>query len=488
MMRRGISALALVTLLAFVCNPAAFALGTELRNGDLSESSGTSTLPWRVMGDPAVSSIKRSVDDLPEGMPAKVIVTSDAPLGGMIQFVDARDYRGKVAQFRGWMRVSGKEPHRVGLWLRADDAQGNYIALENMDLRIADERPWREYKIKLFIPPNAAQLRMGVLINGNATVEAGRLQLETPPPVTAEKDSRIAPLLAEILATIQSQSLRYVTNSQTTLQDIIDQSPERNSTDADDIHSIAKLMLRRLGDEHSVFLPPPMQVVANASPAPHNFAEPEAHMLSRDVSAMILPPFASMSEDDALRYAKAGAQALRNHQPRCGWIIDLQFNHGGNMWPMLSAIAELLPEGIVGQQVDREGRSLPWRQHRGEIQSADATMQSAFKPYRARSVKNVAVVLGPATMSSGEAVAIALRSRAGVRFFGQPSAGSTTSNTVVKLSDGSVLLLEVARFADVTGRTYDGPLLPDVVVPIDQARDAAAAWLTEACHADSKRR
>ena len=61
----------------------------------------------------------------------------------------------------------------------------------------------------------------------------------------------------------------------------------------------------------------------------------------------------------ARRYARAGGElltTLAEGRPR-GWVVDLRDNTGGNMWPMLAAIAALLPDGVLGYFVLRDGRA-----------------------------------------------------------------------------------------------------------------------------------
>ena len=101
----------------------------------------------------------------------------------------------------------------------------------------------------------------------------------------------------------------------------------------------------------------------------------------------------------------------------------------------------------------------------------------------------VAVLTSRRTMSSGEAVAIALRGRARTRSFGDPTAGKTSGNEGVELSDGSMLLLASALMADRTGRVYEGPVDPDQPTAGISDEDAirpALAWLRANCAARTR--
>ena len=98
----------------------------------------------------------------------------------------------------------------------------------------------------------------------------------------------------------------------------------------------------------------------------------------------------------------------------------------------------------------------------------------------------VAVLTGPRTASSGEAVAVSFRERPRSRSFGQPTAGLSTANGSFPLPDGGMIFLTASVFADRTGRQYGEKLMPDESVDwsgqIGAADDtviaAATRWLT----------
>src|SRR5262249_13638408 len=101
----------------------------------------------------------------------------------------------------------------------------------------------------------------------------------------------------------------------------------------------------------------------------------------------------------------------------------------------------------------------------------------------------VAVLYGPRTVSSGEAVAVAFRGRPRTRAFGQSTGGVTTGNADSPLPDGGILFLTTTVYADRTGHEYGGKMDPDEAVPgapnaasQDAVVDAATRWLKkESC-------
>jgi C-terminal processing protease CtpA/Prc len=175
--------------------------------------------------------------------------------------------------------------------------------------------------------------------------------------------------------------------------------------------------------------------------------------------------------------ADSVAAILRADTPaKCGWVVDLRRNVGGNMWPMLDAVRPVLDEGTPGYFVSG-GRREAW-----------SFASSANRPAYALKHRNppVAVLTSRLTVSSGEALMIAFRGRPLTRSFGEATGGLPTANRSIPLADGALMVLTVASEADRTGRSYDGPIEPDERVAIDWTRmgtdddpviAAAAKWL-----------
>ena len=143
------------------------------------------------------------------------------------------------------------------------------------------------------------------------------------------------------------------------------------------------------------------------------------------------------------------------------------------MWPMLAGLKPFLGGGTVGT-FESPARSTKWvAGQRVDVEPPPglSALESAW----------VAVITGPRTVSSGEAVTVAFRGRPRTRSFGQPTGGLSTSNSGFPLPDGATLLLTTAVFADRNGQRYGAAIEPDEAVsPVDGADPAlavAVAWL-----------
>ena len=169
---------------------------------------------------------------------------------------------------------------------------------------------------------------------------------------------------------------------------------------------------------------------------------------------------------------------------RCGWIVDLRDNSGGNMWPMLLGMAPLLRTSVVNNE---DVGSFETAQGPERWTLTATAVQRAGKPvldfgqtgYVLRQPGTpVAVLFGQRTGSSGEASALAWRGRAQTRSFGQPTAGVSTGNNVRTLADGSRLLLTTTVMRDRNDRGDGLKIEPDQRIEGDAATLAAAqAWL-----------
>ncbi len=216
---------------------------------------------------------------------------------------------------------------------------------------------------------------------------------------------------------------------------------------------------------------------------------PEGKMLEGRIAYVVVPICAAPDVDGLRAYAielRGTLARLAKEEPR-GWALEMRFNGGGNVWPMLLGLQPLLGDGVhatsvVGGEVTQAfgcTGSEAWLETEGrrEVQLAlpDA-------PRAAPIEGPVAALIGPWTMSSGEMITLALKGRA--RLLGEPTAGLTTVTYPFPLSDGSMLWLPTSRMGDRDGVAAKGAIGPDEAVAIgdwptaeDAVAGAAARWV-----------
>ncbi len=270
----------------------------------------------------------------------------------------------------------------------------------------------------------------------------------------------------------------------------------RRATTAADTHVAVGYAVRRLrkaGDLHAGFLDGEALRAQSAwRDAPES--PPPRVVVRRRVGYVHLPPIGSAPEAANSRRYEAAAlsriSALQTKEHPCGWVIDLQENTGGDMYPMLLAVGPILGEGRLIGFADRS-RPGHWVSYRnGTLESDEGVVRAPREVPDLRPRPPVAVVTSLDTASSGEAVAVAFRGRPSTRTFGTPTAGAPNSPQSFPLSDGAALRISTHLDVDRTGTVYRRSLEPDVYAPTYgyyAPKEVAARWVraTPGCTSSS---
>jgi carboxyl-terminal processing protease len=328
------------------------------------------------------------------------------------------------------------------------------------------------------VPVEATAVVFGVLLQGGGAVSVRRLRLEVSAPVAAN-----APLAApakEVLDAALSIAKKNSLRRNDVAWDVVEPRVRALAAGAEqsaEVYPAIRYLLAQLGDHHS-FLMPPAQTNQFRTGGAQN-PSPEVRALPERVGYVSVPGY-SGTEPGAMRaYATRMYEALGGTiaSVSCGWVVDLRPDTGGNMWPMLAGLKPFLGGAGLGTFESPTGSSAPWIAGQGvgvEPQSTLAVLESSW----------VAVLTGPRTASSGEAVTIAFRGRPRTRSFGQPTAGLSTANGTFPLPDGAMILLTRAVDADRAGRRYGDKIDPDERVDTaastgDTTLSVALQWLRQ---------
>lgn len=151
--------------------------------------------------------------------------------------------------------------------------------------------------------------------------------------------------------------------------------------------------------------------------------------------------------------------------PRCGWVVDLRRNAGGNSYPMFAAVGPILGEGLLVRYIygNQQVEDLLYTQGRAEI--AGEVISQVSKPYvLQKPMPPVVVLTSEATNSAGEAVLVGFKGRPNTLILGEASNGRTSGNDGFRLADGAILVVSIAFPQDRSGVLYDGKVQPDRVV------------------------
>lgn len=243
-----------------------------------------------------------------------------------------------------------------------------------------------------------------------------------------------------------------------------------SATDYAELYPLLEEGTQIVGGRHSSFLP------AGAGSAAAEPSEQPTVDTDAGVTTIVLPEMVSPRAEDLQSYATTVADGIdRAAADTCGWVIDLRGNRGGNMYPMLSGVAALLPDGAALSFVDRGGSATAVTiESRGAAVAGNVMVDVGARTKRTGTP--VAVLQDEWTASSGEAVLASFRGVDGVRTFGADSAGYTSANVSHTLFDGATIVLTESLYVDRTGRNYEeGSIAPDQSSA--QADADARSWL-----------
>lgn len=293
-----------------------------------------------------------------------------------------------------------------------------------------------------------------------AEAELSALQESAPQPVLSDVARQY---LESVITLAQTNSInRAQIDWPTVRREVF--SRAAGAQVASDTHAAVRWLVAALRDRHSAFLDP---IALKSLPARSAAASGklEGRIVDDRFGFVLIPTFGSPDQASIDQFAtdlQGVINSLEASKP-CGWVVDLRSNGGGNMWPMLAGIGPLLGAGHLGSFKDPDGRGASWSYENGEAKSDGRTLARSLKAAVTLHVETppVAVLVGPTTASSGEAIAIAFRGRSSTRLFGAMTRGLTTSNRVFPLSDGSLLNLTTAAFADRAGTPYQDGVPPD---------------------------
>ena len=418
----------------------------------------------------------------PLGVSATLRARQGAPLeagsfGALSGSLPADTLRGRRVRVSGEIRT--RDAGGASLWLRMDGG-GRMLLLDNGAGRaIRGTAGWTAFDVMLPVPKETERVIFGLLLNGGGEASVRRLRVEALAATSA--DAPLAPeaqaQLDTAIALVRRSSLWRDTVSWSFVEPQV-RALAAGSTTARDVYPAIRLLLSRLGDHHSFVME--SRATSDWSAGRATNLDPVVRTVGDSVGYVSVPGYSGGAPDAIRKYAERMHALLLEVAPRvrCGWIVDLRQDTGGNMYPMLGGLRPFLGDGTLGSfEGPTRSAGAPWDATRIAVvpPATLAPLESAF----------VAVLTGPRTASSGEVVTVSFRGRPRTRSFGQPTAGLTTGNSMFPLPDGGSILLTTSVYVDRTGRRYGASVLPDESISPpsagpgsrDETLDRAQGWL-----------
>tara|TARA_R110002051_G_scaffold301801_1_gene369810 strand:- start:394 stop:1419 length:1026 start_codon:yes stop_codon:yes gene_type:complete len=155
---------------------------------------------------------------------------------------------------------------------------------------------------------------------------------------------------------------------------------------------------------------------------------------------------------------------LKNSKTIKGWIIDLRFNTGGAVTPMLLALYDFLGDNDVWGVLDIDKKRTDIIELSEGNYKYNSKKSSYINPKGELLDKvKVAVITNIATASSGEITALSFKGRENTIFIGEKTYGATTSNVIRNLPFGAYMALTVGYDCDRNGKFYK-KIIPDIKI------------------------
>ncbi|MBL8309172.1 MAG: hypothetical protein JNL19_02005 [Burkholderiales bacterium] len=420
--------------------------------------------------------------------------TDGTPFTAVSQSLPVAALRGQVVSLRAWLRADRGDAGSGALMLIAQNSERKSVAFVQSEADVlARPGEWQTVEVRLLLPANAEHLTVGFRHAAAGTLWVDDASLSAWPVERAEAPTATAAsYLNDAIATIRATAL-YASRVDWPQASAQARALAAGATTPEATYPAIRYVLRLLADGHS-HLVTPAQIARGNSAAASTIAGVTSQRIA-GYPLLSIPGFASTDADASAAFANRIRDELATASAgRCGLLLDLRGNTGGNMFPMFSGLTALFADGPVGGLELGDGRRIQWHFVDGKFLTTEAgpldrADSGATAVQRIASVAApLAVLLGARTGSSGEAIAIALVGRANTRSFGAPTAGQTTGNRGVTLADGAKLAIASSVMLDRNGKSYGGKLQPDEVAgaaapaaqpDADPAVSAAITWLNQ---------
>lgn len=232
--------------------------------------------------------------------------------------------------------------------------------------------------------------------------------------------------------------------------------------------SVLQTAIRACGGKHSRIVAP------NEVLSPQEPILPTVEMADDCIASIQLPPFHG-SHDQSEKYIRKTTEFIQGRIGQIrGVLLDLRHNTGGDMRPMIGAIAPLLSDPQDLLYFGISDQKLPLRLEDGCLISGSRTIWEKLETNLTDIP--VAVIQDSLTGSSGEIVLLCFRGLSKSRSFGSPSAGYCSVNQTYSLYDGAQIILTTGTDISRLGEVFcEDPILPDC--RSDNPEQDALTWL-----------
>lgn len=454
----------LIVSLFFICSDL-FSQPIIVNNGFETSLKQKQNFGWSINGD----SIFWSIDTASVSGDHSLKIHNRTLMKPIIleQTVDISKMNDLIVDLSFFIKCENVTVGYGGIIINMEDKAGNSVYRYNMyDKKQIGTSSWHKISIPLFLEPSWSSLTLGPMLAGHGTVWYDNFKLSKR---NLCEENRI-PYFSKLFTILKKKSLYMDQISAEVEKKYMRYASYLEIND--DVSQLTKKLFLELGDNHSQISNTIQKEKHSSQLMPSNMA-----VIKNNYGYLNIPPFSGLENSPKARnyisnlsdnldsIKKAGVDTL---------ILDLRFNHGGNMWPMLKGISKLLSEKRLGMFIYPDGKKELWR------------FISSENPYT-RKVNHdgflinmpVIVLIGNRTASSGEGVAIALKGRKNTFFIGSKTNGLATSRQEFVLNKGQSLFLTTCRMADADSIIYKQGVTADDNIVVESFSDDLKEFLKE---------
>jgi carboxyl-terminal processing protease len=179
---------------------------------------------------------------------------------------------------------------------------------------------------------------------------------------------------------------------------------------------------------------------------------------------ILIPTIEAQNDEQVNEFAQQIHDSLCSITPQKlkGWIIDLRFNQGGNMYAMLGGLGSIIGDGKVGFLTNaKQEVTAVWSIKNGNAYYNDKQMSKVEPNCRLASNLRIAVLISEMTASSGEAIAIILNKRPKTILIGNKTWGVSTGRLDYRINDFTSVGVTESYMADRNKTIYKNGINSD---------------------------
>lgn len=247
--------------------------------------------------------------------------------------------------------------------------------------------------------------------------------------------------------------------------DSLEQSLLNEVTDSTDMKVVHQVLLEAVQkiDRHSYVFTKEEYITMRSGKNPEVLTKPYpfyGKILNKKYAYLSLEGFSGVDSLSSDRYCDSLQRMvvqLYRLKP-AGWIIDLRFNSGGWIYPMIAGLGPILGKGVKAREYTSEGTIVEYYYAKND----DEYIKLSNEILIFEKTLPVAVLIGKQTGSAGELLALCFRGNPKTTLIGEPTFGVSTGLKGFFMPDSLQIAVTNSILADRNGMGGSDGLNPTI--------------------------